>query len=73
MSSSRYTTRKNQDVEIELSNVGKALTGKAKTSLAMGYRPELEKADELDAERLNYYQGLIGVLRWMCELGRLDI
>jgi hypothetical protein len=21
----------------------------------------------------NYYQGVIGVLRWICELGRLDI
>jgi hypothetical protein len=27
----------------------------------------------LDAQRLNYYQGLVGVLRWICELGRVDI
>ena len=28
---------------------------------------------ELDAKRQNYYQGLIGVLQWICELGRLDL
>jgi hypothetical protein len=28
---------------------------------------------ELDAKRANYFQGLIGVLRWMCELERIDI
>jgi hypothetical protein len=27
----------------------------------------------LDAQRLNYYQGLVGVLRWICELGRVGI
>jgi hypothetical protein len=28
---------------------------------------------ELNAEQHNYFQGLIGVLRWACELGRIDI
>ena len=28
---------------------------------------------ELDPQRANYYQGLIGVLRWIVELGRIDI
>ena len=27
----------------------------------------------MNPERQNYYQGLIGVLRWICEFGRLDI
>ena len=36
-------------------------------------RPELDGTNELDPDRLNYYQGLIGVLRWICELGRLDL
>jgi len=27
----------------------------------------------LDSKRANYFQGLIGVLRWICELGRIDI
>jgi hypothetical protein len=33
----------------------------------------LDQTAELDAQRLNYYQGLVGVLRWICELGRVDI
>jgi hypothetical protein len=28
---------------------------------------------ELDDRRANYFQGLIGVLRWIVELGRIDI
>jgi hypothetical protein len=27
----------------------------------------------LDAQRANYYQGLVRILRWMCKLGRVDI
>jgi hypothetical protein len=33
----------------------------------------LDQTAELDAQRLNYYQGLVGVLRWICELGQVDI
>jgi hypothetical protein len=38
-----------------------------------GYCPELYASAELGDSRVNYYQGLIGVLRWMIELGRIDI
>jgi len=37
------------------------------------YRPELDQSDPLDAECSSFYQHLIGVLRWMVELGRVDI
>ena len=49
------------------------LSTTAKTPLASGYRPELDATPELDASKQNYYQGLVGILRWICELGRLDI
>ena len=29
--------------------------------------------NEYDAKQANYFQGLIGVLQWMCELGWIDI
>jgi hypothetical protein len=45
----------------------------AKTPLVTKYRPEMDPTPELNDERQNYYQGLIGILRWICELGRLDI
>ena len=41
--------------------------------MSQGYRPESDTTPELDAKRANYFQGLIGVLRWICELGRIDI
>jgi hypothetical protein len=41
------------------------------TPLAGTYRPELDQSTELNADRQNYFQGLIGVLCWICELGRL--
>ena len=73
MSSDTYVKRAISEVERELAAVDKRLTNKAKTPLSAGYRPELDMSPELDARRLNYYQGLIGVLRWMCELGRVDL
>ena len=45
----------------------------AATPVVAGYRPEIDPTPELDQRKQNYYQGLIGVLRWICELGRLDI
>ena len=73
MSSDLYIKRAIADVERELTNVGRYLKAKAKTPLMTGYRPELDASPELDARRANYFQGLIGVLRWIVELGRIDI
>ena len=38
-----------------------------------GYRPEIDTSDELDYAEAAYYQSLIGILRWMVELERIDI
>lgn len=37
------------------------------------YRPELDMSPMLDDEMANRYMHLIGVLRWACELGRIDM
>jgi hypothetical protein len=37
------------------------------------YRPELDMSDELCPKEANYYQELLGILRWAIELGRIDI
>ena len=37
------------------------------------YQPELESTDYCSPELHTVYQNLIGMLRWMCELGRVDI
>ena len=57
------------DIEVELDAIGKQLPTKVNTLLASGYRPELDQSRELNTERLNYFQGLIGILQWICELG----
>ena len=62
------------DVETELVKIDKHLPTKISTPLSSGYMPKLDWTSELNAEQQNYYQGLVGVLlRWICELGRLDI
>jgi len=72
-SSDTYIKRAIDNVERELKWVNQTLSKKANTPLSNGYRPELDQSPELDAKRTNYYQGLIGVLRWSVELGRIDI
>jgi hypothetical protein len=73
MSSTNYTKKAIEEVERELREANLKLPTKVTTPLASGYRPEIDSTAELDADRQNYYQGLIGVLRWICELGRIDI
>jgi len=53
--------------------IDERLATKVTTPIHLGYRPELDTTAELDPKRASYYQGLIGVLRWITELGRIDI
>jgi hypothetical protein len=62
-----------QDIETELVAVGKILPTKATTPISNGYQSELDQSNELDPRSASYYQGMIRVLRWACELGRIDI
>ena len=73
MSSDLYVKRAIADVERELGYVGQTLRKKASTPFSTKYRPELDGSPELDPKRANYFQGLVGVLRWIIELGRVDI
>ena len=38
-----------------------------------GYCPEIDITPELGKEDAAYFHSLIGVLRWIVELGRVDI
>ena len=70
-----------QYVQEAVSNVHKYLTerGKKYPSKAPGaaikndYRPEVDQTEELSPTDAAYYQSLIGVLRWIVEIGRVDI
>ena len=46
---------------------------KAPTPMTAGYVSELDISDELNAEDTQFYQELIGMLRWATEIGRVDI
>jgi len=43
------------------------------TPMTSNYYPELDGSPELNADGQQYYQELIGILRWATELGRVDI
>jgi hypothetical protein len=49
------------------------LPRKVETSLVSTYKPELDVSPALNAQEAAYYQSLIGILRWIVELGRVDI
>ena len=46
---------------------------KAPAPMSNEYRLEIDISPELNATDAAYYQSLIGILRWMVELGRVDI
>jgi hypothetical protein len=73
MSSDKYAKRAIANVEAKLKETSRQLMTKVTTPLAGTYRPELDQTPFMTAEDQNYYQGLIGILRWLCELGRIDI
>ena len=49
------------------------IQSKAETPLMTSYRPELDVSPELTPQDSAYCQSLIGILRWIVELGRIDI
>ena len=73
LSLTKYTKKALDDVKRKLASEGLKLPTKITTTLSSGYLPECDGSRELNHEEQNYYQGVIGVLRWICELGRLDI
>ena len=46
---------------------------KAKNPFKMGDDPELDVSPELDLDAASYYLTIKGILRWMIELGRIDM
>ena len=56
-----------------LKNRGEGLAAKSVTPMTSGNRPEIDITPELGEEDAAYFHSLIGVLRWILELGRVDI
>jgi hypothetical protein len=43
------------------------------TPFITSYRPELDTSRELENDDITFYQEIVGILRWVVELGRVDI
>jgi len=72
-SSEEYVKQAINNVEEELQKNGHRLNGRFSTPMTSNYRPELGYTPFLDVSAANYYMELIGILRWIVELGRIDI
>ena len=72
-SSSQYIQNAVKNVETFLAKTSKKLPPNPKSPWTTNYRPEVDISPELGNANAAYYQSLIGILRWICELGRVDI
>ena len=74
MSARDYVKNAVKNVEEELLREShQGLEAKADCPYPAGYRAETDVTPELNDDLANRYQQLIGVLRWACELGWIDI
>lgn len=73
ISSSQYIQEAVSNVEKHLKNKGETLMKGSKAPLSSGYHPECDISTELNTEDASYYQSLIGILRWIVEMGRIDV
>ena len=72
-SSSQYVQNAVKNVEEYRHKQGLGPLHKTKSPWPSNYRPEMDITPELTPQQASYYQSLIGVLRWIVELGRVDI
>ena len=73
-STSQYVQESVKNVEPHLDKLNMMLKKGATTPLSPEYpRPELDVSPELDPGDAAYYQSLIVILRWMIEMGRVDM
>ena len=69
----QYVQAAVKNVKEYLENNGQLLKAKALDPFTKGYRPEIDISEELGPKESSYYKYLIGIVRWMVELGRVDI
>ena len=74
MSPSKHVQEAVRNVEEYLRREhGRELDKRASAPFVKDYRPELDVSEVLGPDEASHYQSLIGVLRWIVELGRVDI
>eukprot|EP00980_Cylindrotheca_fusiformis_P019105 scaffold6452_cov132-Cylindrotheca_fusiformis.AAC.1 len=73
LSSEKYLKTAIANIEEKLAKSGNRLPSKCSTPFKSGYQPSADTSKELDAQGVQFYQELIGILRWAVELGRVDM
>ena len=73
ISASKYIQDSVQSVERRLVEHGMKLFSKANAPIVKDHRPEVDTSPELESDLSSLYLSLIGCLRWMVEMGRVDI
>ena len=73
MDSDKYCEAAVKNIEEVLNKKGLRLQNKCPKPFTTGYKPEMDDTAELKADGLQWYQEIIGQLRWAVELGRVDI
>ena len=73
MSSDKYCSAIIQNVEHTLKEKVFRLPSKCYTPLQNGYKPELNCIVELKSDGLQWYQEMVGQLRWAIKIGHCDL
>ena len=71
--SKQYVETAVNNVVDYLSKRKQSLPARCPTPMTANYRPEIDVTEELGPQDASYYHSLIGILRWIVELGRVDI
>jgi hypothetical protein len=72
-SADKYIKEAVRNVKEWLNERNRILETKAPSVLTSGYQHKLDTTNYCNSDEGNYFQQQIGVLRWMVELGRVDI
>ena len=72
MSSEKYVKAANKNLESKLGKSDMHLP-KCRTLMSTSYHPSEDVIKELNVEGVQFYQEMIGILRWAVEIGRVDI
>lgn len=73
MTSVEYLNAEIKIIETTLKKINGKIPVKVTTPVVIYDPPKLDGVPELDAEETQYFQELIGMLRWSTEIGRIDV
>jgi hypothetical protein len=75
LSPSKYVVQAVKNCQLHLTEklAGRYFPARADNQFPVDYDPFTDFSDILDPDCSSFYQHLIGVMRWMVELGHIDI